>query len=55
MEMNVKLKEFLKSLSIEDADVLWDWLDDDPFVIAKMATVIAETHPTLNYVIEGDD
>ena len=42
------LKEFLESLSIEDADELWDWLDGEPLAFDDMITVLAVKNPTLN-------
>ena len=42
------LKKFLESLSIEDADKLWDWLDGEPLALEDMVTVLAVKNPMLN-------
>ena len=45
--MNEKLIEFLKKLSTEDADNIWEWLDRNPLAISEMIHLITDSHPGL--------
>ena len=36
-----KLREFLKSLSRDDSEILWGWLDSYPDAIDDMIAIVA--------------
>lgn len=45
--MNKKLKEFLESLTDEDADEIWEYLDGDRNCREEMTLVLIESHPNI--------
>ena len=48
------LKKWLRSLPQNHAEALWDWLDADPEATHRMIEQIADSHPDIPFIKEGD-
>lgn len=54
MEKFPKLEAFLRSLSDNEADELWEYLDGNMNCVFDMCDLLLESHPSIAYIPNND-